>query len=184
MKEVLNIGLGGRSFLINGDAYDRLGAYLDAFRRRTGMGYQAREVMDDLEMRIAEIFTESLSSMKEVVDIFLVERVIAQLGMPDGSDAPDGSGYGTCTRQARKLYRDTGHGVIGGVSAGLAYYFNLDILLVRIIFVCLLLCGSFGFWLYVILWIAVPSARTGADRCRMHGVPLTPENIRRFQNEI
>ena len=49
MKQVLNVGIGGRSFVIDEDAFDRLSAYLDAFRSRTGMGYQTKEVMDDLE---------------------------------------------------------------------------------------------------------------------------------------
>ena len=99
MKQVLNVGIGGRSFVIDEDAFDRLSAYLDAFRSRTGLGYQTKEVMDDLEMRIAEIFSESLSSRQEVVDISLVERVIAQLGMPDGSTAPGSTGpAGTATR--------------------------------------------------------------------------------------
>ena len=93
MKQVLNVGIGGRSFVIDEDAFDRLSSYLNAFRSKTGMGYQTKEVMDDLEMRIAEIFTESMSSRQEVVDISLVERVIAQLGMPDGSEIPGDAGF-------------------------------------------------------------------------------------------
>lgn len=188
MKEVLNIEIGGRSFIINEDAYERLNVYLNAFRSKTGMGYQTREVMDDLEMRIAEIFTESLSSMQEVVDMRLVERVIAQLGMPDGSedsgfDTAQGTSDNYGERPVRRLYRDVDHKALGGVAAGLACYLNLDVVVVRIVFVCLLLFGSFGFWLYVILWLAVPAAVTGADKCRMHGLPVTAWNIRRFHNE-
>lgn len=194
MKQVLNVGIGGRSFVIDEDAFDRLNAYLDAFRSKTAMGYQTKEVMDDLEMRIAEIFTESLSSRQEVVDILLVERVIAQLGMPDGSPAPGEAGYGktggqgdywhsgNSGRPVRKLYRDKDHNVIGGVASGLACYFDVDVLVIRILFVCLLLFGSFGGWIYIILWIAVPAARTSAEKCRMHGLPVTAENMRRFYN--
>ena len=144
MKQVLNVGIGGRSFVIDEDAFDRLSAYLDAFRSRTGMGYQTKEVMDDLEMRIAEIFSESLSSRQEVVDISLVERVIAQLGMPDGSTPPGGTGsaggantgeYWHSSRESRpvrKLYRDKDHNVLGGVASGLACYFDVDVLVIRI----------------------------------------------------
>ena len=181
MKQVLNVGIGGRSFVIDEDAFDRLSAYLDAFRSRTGMGYQTKEVMDDLEMRIAEIFSESLSSRQEVVDISLVERVIAQLGMPDGSTAPGSTG-GRESRPVRKLYRDKDHNVLGGVASGLACYFDVDVLVIRILFVCLFLFGSFGGWVYIILWIAVPAARTSAEKCRMHGLPVTAENMRRFYN--
>lgn len=195
MKQVLNVGIGGRSFVIDEDAFERLNSYLNAFRSKTAMGYQTKEVMDDLEMRIAEIFTESLSSRQEVVDITLVERVISQLGMPDGSDMPgdcgsscagDQSGdywhQGRDGRAVRKLYRDKDHNVIGGVASGLACYFDIDVLVVRILFVVLFIFGSFGGWLYIILWIAVPAAVTGADKCRMHGLPVTAENIRRFHN--
>ena len=193
MKQVLNVGIGGRSFVIDEDAFDRLSAYLDAFRSRTGMGYQTKEVMDDLEMRIAEIFSESLSSRQEVVDISLVERVITQLGMPDGSTAPGstgpaGSGTGEYwhsgreSRPVRKLYRDKDHNVLGGVASGLACYFDVDVLVIRILFVCLFLFGYFGGWVYIILWIAVPAARTSAEKCRMHGLPVTAENMRRFYN--
>ena len=149
MKQVLNVGIGGRSFVIDEDAFDRLNSYLNAFRSKTGMGYQTKEVMDDLEMRIAEIFTESLSSRQEVVDISLVERVITQLGMPDGSDMPGDSGCngsgraenrddywhsGQENRPVRKLYRDIDHNVIGGVASGLACYFDIDVLVIRIPF--------------------------------------------------
>lgn len=195
MKQVLNVGIGGRSFVIDEDAFERLNSYLNAFRSKTAMGYQTKEVMDDLEMRIAEIFTESLSSRQEVVDITLVERVISQLGMPDGSDIPgdcgsscsgDQSGdywhQGRDGRAVRKLYRDKDHNVIGGVASGLACYFDIDVLVVRILFVVLFIFGSFGGWLYIILWIAVPAAVTSADKCRMHGLPVTAENIRRFHN--
>ena len=148
-------------------------------------------------MRIAEIFTESLSSRQEVVDISLVERVITQLGMPDGSDMPGDSGRngtgsaadsgeywysGRDNRPVRKLYRDIDHNVIGGVASGLACYFDVDVLVIRILFVILFLFGSFGGWIYIILWIAVPAARTSAEKCRMHGLPVTAENMRRFYN--
>ena len=46
--------------------------------------------------------------------------------------------------------------VIGGVCSGLAEYFGLDIALVRIAFVIAFLFASFGFWLYIILWIVLP----------------------------
>ena len=46
--------------------------------------------------------------------------------------------------------------VIGGVCSGLAEFFGLDVALVRIAFVIAFLFASFGFWLYIILWIVLP----------------------------
>jgi len=54
------------------------------------------------------------------------------------------------------LYRSRRNRVIAGVCAGLADYFNIDIALMRVLFVVAFLCGSFGFWMYIILWIVVP----------------------------
>lgn len=56
----------------------------------------------------------------------------------------------------KKLQRDTQNKVIGGVCSGLANYFDMDVALVRVIFALALLGFGAGFWLYVILWIALP----------------------------
>ena len=46
---------------------------------------QSADVMEDLEERIAELFAEGVTAYRNVVDVVLVERVIAQMGMPDGA---------------------------------------------------------------------------------------------------
>src|SRR5574344_1778254 len=90
MKKVLNVGIGGRTFVINEDAYQKLDAYIEKFRQKTQMGFQTKEVIDDLEMRIADLFTESLGNNRDVVSLTLVNQVISQLGMPDGSSGEIG----------------------------------------------------------------------------------------------
>lgn len=59
----------------------------------------------------------------------------------------------------KRFERSATNKVIGGVCAGLADYLNMDVTLVRVLFVVAALCGSFGFWLYVILWIVAPSRK-------------------------
>lgn len=196
MKKVINVGIGKRTFTINDDAYNRLQSYLDAFRKRTEMGYQANEVMDELEMRIADIFTENLKG-GEVVTLDLVNKVISQLGMPDsdedagkesfdnGTNGGNGgfnfNGAGNNAAQpVHKLYRDPYNCVIGGVCSGIAEYFNIDMVLVRVLMVVLLLCGSAGFWIYIIFWIVAPKAETAAQQCELRGLPINAENLRRF----
>ena len=56
----------------------------------------------------------------------------------------------------RRLSRNSMNKVIGGVCSGLAEFFGLDVALVRIAFVIAFLFASFGFWLYIILWIVLP----------------------------
>ncbi len=63
----------------------------------------------------------------------------------------------------RKFERDPMNKVLGGVCSGLADYFNLDVALVRVFFVIAMLFASFGFWLYIILWIITPERNVGSD---------------------
>ena len=60
---------------------------------------------------------------------------------------------------SKKLYRSRADKKIAGVCGGLAEYFNIDPVIVRIGFVILLLPGGFpGLLPYIILWLIVPEA--------------------------
>ncbi|MCI1779054.1 MAG: PspC domain-containing protein [Bacteroidales bacterium] len=195
MKKVVNVGIGGKSFAIDEDAYRRMNDYLEKFKSCTKMGVQTKEVMDDLEERIAELFSAKIDTFKDVVDLKLVTEVIAQLGMPDGSSYQfdDSSNYRSGNyddsfeykeiHPEHKLFRDPDDKAIGGVCSGLAAYLNIDVTLIRVIFVVLMLAGSTGLWIYIILWIVMPLAQTPAQKCEMHGIPVTAENMRRFSRK-
>jgi len=178
MKKVVSAGLGGRNFTINEDAYTRLDSYLNLFRQHVGES-GTDEVMDELESRIADLFYAAVGNSTRVVDIELVERVIAQLGMPDGSSTTAGAAS-YCSRAERRLYRDTDDVRIAGVCSGLALYFGIDTALMRIIMLVAFIAGSVGFWAYVILWIAVPQAITPAQKCELRGLAPTADNLSRF----
>lgn len=185
MKKVINVGIGGRSFVMDEDAYAKLKKYLNAFRSQSKLGLQSKEVMDDLEERIAELFVEGITEYRDVVGAALVDKVIAQLGMPDGEPYCEGcsdpvSDILSGSRPTRKFYRNPLNKSIGGVCSGISAYLGIDVLLVRIIFVVALFLGSAGFWIYVILWIAAPLAETATQKCEMFGLPVTAENLMKF----
>jgi len=186
MKKTVNAGIGGRSFTLDEDAYIRLDAYLKLFRSHL-KDVPSSEVMDDLESRIAELFTEKVGTGARVVNLSMVEEVIGQLGMPDGSDVPGGDGAsaaaGSATREARpphKLYRDPNDSRLAGVCSGLAQYFDIDTTLVRILMLVAIFAGTAGFWVYVVLWLVVPKAMTPAQQCEMRGIAPTAENMAKF----
>lgn len=193
MKKVINVGIGGRSFAIDEDAYQRLTHYLNSFKQSSKMGYDVKEVMEDLESRIAELFTEDLNPYKNVVDLALVNKVISQLGMPNGEPFSDNiyqqddirqdafnSSYG---RVEKKLYRDANEKVLGGICSGLSHYFDIDRVLVRVLFIIAFLFAFGGGLVYIILWIVVPEAITPTQRCEMYGLPVTAENLKKFSNK-
>lgn len=57
----------------------------------------------------------------------------------------------------RRLYRSTDDRKIGGVCAGLANYFGIDPTVVRIVTLLLVLFGGMSLWVYILLWIFVPT---------------------------
>jgi phage shock protein PspC (stress-responsive transcriptional regulator) len=183
MKKVITTGIGGRSFTINEDAYGRLESYLNNFRAHL-KDVSKDEVMDELESRIADIFYSEVGDSTRVIDLELVQKVVAQLGMPDGSDSSAeytaAPGSSSASNLQRKLYRDTDDVRIAGVCSGLSLYFGIDTALMRIIMLVALIAGSAGFWIYVILWIAVPKALTPAQKCELRGLAPTASNMAKF----
>lgn len=59
----------------------------------------------------------------------------------------------------RKFYRSTHNKMIAGVASGIADYFKIDVVLVRLIFLLSLLLGGFGIIAYIVAWIGAPKSR-------------------------
>ena len=78
---------------------------------------------------------------------------------------------------SKKMFRDPQTKVIGGVSGGVAAFLGLDLILVRVLFILLAFAGGLGLFLYIILWISVPEARSLTDKMQMQGEPVTLSNI-------
>ena len=172
MKRVTNACVGGRNFTLNDDAYNRLDAYLRNFKAKlTVPESQKAEVMDDIESRISDLFFQEVGETSRVVTLEMVEKVVSTLGMPDGS--PE-TGYAYSQAFAEDK--------VAGVCSGLAWYFNIDVTIIRIIMLVALLAGTSGFWIYLVLWIAIPKAVTPAQQCEMRGIPATAENMARCKN--
>lgn len=186
MKKVISVGIGGYSFQIEEEAYKILKDYLAQFREKLGDAEDVAEIMQDIESRIAELLLEEVSSPNQVVGLGLVHQIVSQMGMPDGSN--DYTEYKTTYAdkekvESRKLFRDGDNVVIGGVCSGLAAYFDIDMVLVRILFVLSLFFGGLGFWIYIILWLCLSKAVTPTQKLQMHGIPVTAENLLRYSKQ-
>ena len=188
MKKTLNVAIGGCSFTIDDDAYKTLEEYLDSFKAGLDNSSSSNEVMDELEMRIADLLKEKIGK-REVIDKNMVNAVLNQIGpistrtvrSEESTSQQNEQQYRPGNQETvRKFYRDAEGKKIAGVCSGLALYLNIDVTLVRIIFLVAFLCGSAGFWIYIVLWIVAPEARTAAEKCELRGIPATAENIRRF----
>jgi phage shock protein PspC (stress-responsive transcriptional regulator) len=121
-----------------------------------------------------------LTSYKQVITIDDVREVIAILGMPeDISDSEgDSSGRKSSSSGYHRMYRDPDHRIIGGVCAGMGAYWDIDPIIIRIIFVALIFAGGIGAIVYLILYVVLPEARTTAQKIEMKGEPVNIHNIK------
>lgn len=157
MKKTLNVNIGSVAFVIDEDAYYILRKYLDDVGERFEP-VEAAETLNDLEMRIADIFSENLASPRQVVNADLVRKAIAILGRADEFGEPRRRPEGRQAQAAIKcLRRSRSNRVIGGVCGGLAAYFGIDVAVVRLLMFLLIFFGGISLWVYIILWIVIPS---------------------------
>lgn len=179
MKITVSINLGGYSFNIDEDAYSELKRYLKNLEIHFAGEESSSEILSDIETRMAELFRTRLTSYKQVINIEDVNQVISVLGKPE--DISDNEGTTARDKFAspgyHRMYRDPDHRVIGGVCAGIAAYWNIDLWIVRLIFLCLAMMGV-GFLIYLILYIVLPEAKTTAQKIEMKGEPVNIHNIK------
>lgn len=162
MKKTLNVKIGSMAFILDEDAYYMLRRYLDDVEARFEP-VEAAETLNDLEMRIADIFSEELSSPRQVVDVDLVRKAISILGRADEFGEPRADRTESRQADLKKLRRSRRDRVIGGVCGGLADYFGVDVALVRLLMFLLIFFGGVSLWVYVILWIVIPAESWGPN---------------------
>ena len=120
MKEVMNIGIGGKSFVVETSAYEILKDYLELFSSKIKPG-ESSEVMEDIESRIAELCSENISAYKNVVTESIVVKIVTQLGLPNGeSYRPFQGSAAGAAKGAASTSAGAATGASTGTSAGAA----------------------------------------------------------------
>ncbi|MEY3433220.1 MAG: hypothetical protein RL131_1156 [Bacteroidota bacterium] len=165
MNKVININFQGRVIPIEEPAYDELKKYTESLRVYFSNEEGKEEIINDIENRIAELFSEKLKTGAAFISIDDVEGIITSMGRPEQfdelkyeSEQDQTANQTSFQREPRgSLYRDSNDKILGGVCSGLASYLKLDTTLVRVLFAMLAL-GSFGtgLFLYIILWAILP----------------------------
>lgn len=170
---------------IDDDAYNTLKTYLDLVKTELRSVEGGNEIFEDIETRIAELFTERLKSGRQVITKRDVDEIISILGQPaDISGKQEQKNYSSFSyRSYRRMYRDPDNRIIGGVCSGLAAYWRMDPTVVRIIFVLLAIFGMAGVLIYLILWVVLPEAHSIAQKLEMRGEPVNLSNIGDFFRE-
>ncbi|MFO7369926.1 MAG: PspC domain-containing protein [Bacteroidales bacterium] len=184
MKKTVQIHIGGRHFQIDEDAYSKLNHYLEALKAHfKAEGETGREIVEDIELRIAELLENKLGNSKQSVTLDDVTETIGILGKVEDFSYADESAdskedYHHDRKDYRRFYRDPDNRYLGGVSSGLGEYFDVDPLWIRLAFICLIFAKGVGILIYAILWIVVPKARTTTEKLQMRGRPVNLSTIK------
>ncbi len=184
MNKTININLGGIFFHIDELAYQKLKLYLDAIRRSLSDDSQGRdEILNDIELRIGELLSERITNDRMVINENDIDEITKIMGRPEDYSVDeeifeDELKYSPKTA-SKKLFRDSDDKFLGGVCSGLAHYFGMDVIWMRLLWLVLFFFLGTGFLIYILLWILIPQAETTAEKLQMKGEPVTISNIER-----
>jgi phage shock protein PspC (stress-responsive transcriptional regulator) len=191
MNKTIIININGIVFHIEEDAYEVLKNYMTDVKRHFMNSADSLEITTDIENRLAEMFNELLAKEnKQVIVEQDVKAVIEQMGTVEDFEHAEedtqasfsSTHYNT---EGRRLFRDPDDHLVGGVCAGIANYFDVDTVWIRLAFALTMLFAGSGLILYIILWIVIPKAVSRADRMTMKGEKLNLQGFKKnFEEEL
>jgi phage shock protein PspC (stress-responsive transcriptional regulator) len=175
MEKVTTINLGGRAYQVEERGFEALQAYLAEAKERLALDPSKDEIIADLEQAIAEKCDAQRTSHKTVVTQDEIEKIIEQMGSVESDNAAPHHDAPR-TPHGKRLYLILDGAMIAGVCTGLATYFDIDITLVRILFVILtLFSGGAVVLLYIALAVLIPYADTAEALAQAHGEVLNAQ---------
>ncbi|HZI25297.1 MAG TPA: PspC domain-containing protein, partial [Chryseolinea sp.] len=181
MKKNISINISGIIFHIEEDGYENLRKYLDSINKYFASFEDSSEILADIESRVAEIFLSKLNEGKQVITSDDVTSLIATMGSVSDFKAAEeqeftqtsGSGSSSGTSSSsdtstgkeqktftspRQLLRDERRKILGGVCSGMATYFNVDPIWIRLLFALTAFAYGITIIAYIVMWIVVPGS--------------------------
>ena len=183
MKEITRIHLAKTPFSVEVDAKKSLEQYLDSIQKNM---HAEPEAMREIEARMVELLAERGVSKDGVISHDDVLAVQKQMGEPQ--DFADGEAPETvdtaetnASKPTKRLMRDPDNAILGGVCAGIAAYWGINPLWVRLLFIFspFITFGT-SLLIYIVLWISMPEAQTAAEKLQMRGEEVTLDSLKNF----
>jgi phage shock protein PspC (stress-responsive transcriptional regulator) len=202
MRKVTLISLGGIAYQLEEGAHEKIGAYLDSARRALASNPDRNEIMADLEQAIADKCDSFLGKHKNVISADEAAQILREMGPVQGAapgaeepvsgvwrstagaaaddakgaESTAGSATGAVPRRKR-LMRVPSEGMMGGVCAGVAAYFDVDVVWVRLAFVLLTIFTGVWFFVWLAMLIVMPAARTPEQIASARGEALSAREV-------
>jgi phage shock protein PspC (stress-responsive transcriptional regulator) len=166
MNKVININFQGRILPIEEMAYEMLKQYIESLRIYFANEEGRDEIINDIECRIAELCEDRLKKGTVCIAEQDMNLIIASIGRPADFEAQDGfeantsqsqqssaqntshnsyTNFESADNRPKRLYRDEQNKVLGGVCSGIANYFGIEPLVVRILWFFLICVNIIGY---------------------------------------
>ena len=184
MKEITRIHLAKTPYDIELDAKEVLQKYLSEIKQMMG----SEDVMYEIEARMVELFGERGVQSNGIITMSDVEDLRSKMGLPkefSDSESTEDSQANLIPSDSpvKRLMRDTDNAIFGGVCAGIAAYWGINPLWVRLLFIIspFITFGT-ALLVYIIIWISLPEAKTAAEKLQMRGEPVTLDSLKKAAN--
>lgn len=184
MKEITRIHLAKTPYDIELDAKEVLQNYLSEIKQMMG----SEDTMYEIEARMVELLGERGVQSNGIITMSDVEDLRSKMGLPkefsDSESTEDSQANLTPSNSpAKRLMRDTDNAIFGGVCAGIAAYWGINPLWVRLLFIIspFITFGT-ALLVYIIIWISLPEAKTAAEKLQMRGEPVTLNSLKKAAN--
>jgi phage shock protein PspC (stress-responsive transcriptional regulator) len=200
MNTVIIVNLNGNAFHLEEPGFQSLRAYLDRAQVQLKDNPDKTEIMADLEQAIADKCARFLQPHKNVLSAGEIDEVLREMGPVQtdsaaaggATDAGSGAGAGagasageqprgfktSAGSAPKRLYQIRAGAMLSGVCTGLAAYLNIDVTIVRILFVVLtLLTGGLWILVYIAMMLVVPFANTGEEHAAAAGEPFNAQEV-------
>lgn len=184
MKEITRIHLAKTPYDIELDAKEVLQKYLSEIKQMMG----SEDAMYEIEARMVELLGERGVQSNGIITMSDVEDLRSKMGLPkefsDSESTEDSQAdLAPSNSPAKRLMRDTDNAIFGGVCAGIAAYWGINPLWVRLLFIIspFITFGT-ALLVYIIIWISLPEAKTAAEKLQMRGEPVTLDSLKKAAN--
>lgn len=186
MNRVITISLNGNAYQLEEAGYEALRAYLDTAAARLKDNPDREEIVSDLEQAIADKCGRFLGPHKSVIGAAEIGRILDEMGPVDApaaesgpsAQASDGRAHAGADGAPKRLYQIHEGAMLSGVCNGFAAYLNVDVTIVRVVFVLLtILSGGLGILVYLVMMFVIPYATTSEERAAAHGQPFSASEL-------
>ncbi|MFM2038579.1 MAG: hypothetical protein RL432_1518 [Bacteroidota bacterium] len=179
MNKTVSIHIQGIPFILEESAYEVLNSYLLSLRNVLKSEEGLEDIIQDVELRIVELLQLHKANGAQVIEDAMIKTIIKKIGNPEDFTHSEPIQDSTSAEEpVKRLFRDKDSAILGGVCAGIASYLNIDVVIIRALYVLAFLTLGVGFLFYIILWIIIPVAKTSSEKLQMKGKAVNIDSIK------